>query len=142
MADCETSVASAGHQRQGSQTPPRSEWLAATIGLVIVLGIFGVLTCEAVNGGESPPDIASRIVAIRPASKGYLVQVEVSNLGGEATAGLTLEGTLKQGTQAIESSETTLDYVPGQSQRDVGLFFSDNPEQYRLELRAFGYQEP
>ena len=121
---------------------PRSEWIVAGIGLVIVLAVLGVLTYEAAVGGESPPSIVNQVVAVMPATGGYLVQVEVRNQGGETTAGLTLEGTLKQGEKDVETSEATLDYVPGHSVREAGLFFTQNPRLYQLELRSLGYQEP
>lgn len=127
---------------QERERPPRSEWVAAGFGLLIVLAVLGVLGYQALGAGESPPDIVNRVVALRPVSGGYLVQVEVRNRGGETTAGLTLEGTLKEGERDLETSEATLDYVPGRSTREAGLFFTENPQRYRLELRALGYQEP
>ncbi len=129
-------------QGQGRESPPLSEWLVAGFGVLIVLAALGFLGYEAVDPGETPPDIVNRTVAIRPTTGGYLVQVEVRNRGGETAAGVTLEGTLNEGDREVEASEATLDYVPGRSQREAGLFFSEDPRRYRLELRAFGYQEP
>lgn len=129
-------------QKQKQERPPRLEWVTATFGLLVVLATLGALTYEAARGGESPPAIVNRVVAIKPVSGGYLVQLEVRNTGGETTAGLTIEGTLKQGQSEVETSEATLDFVPGHSVREAGLFFTENPQRYRLELRALGYQEP
>lgn len=129
-------------ENNGQERPPRSEWIVAGIGFVIVLAVLGVLTYEAALGGESPPSIVNQVVAVKPVSEGYLVQVEVRNRGGETTAGLVLEGTLTEGEREVETSEATLDYVPGRSTREAGLFFTENPQRYRLELRALGYQEP
>ena len=53
-----------------------------------------------------------------------------------------LEGTLVRRGQGVETSEATLAYVPGGSVRRAGLFFTENPSEYQLELRTFGYQEP
>ncbi len=114
----------------------------AIFGLLLVLAMLGVLTYEALGAGESPPDIANRVVAVRPVTGGYLVQVEVRNRGDETTAGLTVEGTLKQGERDVETSEATLDYVPGRSTREAGLFFTEDPQLYQFELRALGYQKP
>ena len=121
---------------------PRLEWLTASFGLLVVLATLGLLSYQAFAVGESPPVIVNRVMAVRSVAGGYLVQLEVRNKGGETTASLTVEGTLKEGQRLIETSEATLDYVPGHSSREAGLFFSTNPEHYQLELRALGYQEP
>jgi uncharacterized protein (TIGR02588 family) len=95
------------------ERPPFAEWLVAGFGVLVVLATVGFLGYEAVLGGETPPDIVNRVTAMRPTPGGYLVQVEVRNRGGETTAALTLEGTLKEGGRELETSEVTLDYVPG-----------------------------
>jgi uncharacterized protein (TIGR02588 family) len=128
--------------QQSQERPPRLEWTVAAFGLLIVLATLGVLTYQALGAGESPADIVNRVVAVRPVTGGHLVQVEVRNNGGETTAGLIVKGTLKQGERDVETSEVTLNYVPGRSTREAGLFFTENPQRYRLELRALGYQEP
>jgi uncharacterized protein (TIGR02588 family) len=46
------------------------------------------------------------------------------------------------GGRVIESSAAVLDYVPGESVRRGGLFFSTDPRVHRLTLRAHGYQQP
>lgn len=142
MASSSKAPRQKGNQDQVHEQPPRSEWLVATFGLLVVLVALGVLIYQAVSGGESPPDITIRVVAVQSVGKEYLVQLEVTNQGGATAAGLTVEGTLKQGEREIETSEATLDYVPGRSKREAGLFFSEDPRQSQLELRAFGYQEP
>jgi uncharacterized protein (TIGR02588 family) len=42
----------------------------------------------------------------------------------------------------IESSTSTIDYLPGESQRGGGLFFEHDPQTLRLVLRPLGYEEP
>lgn len=125
-----------------AERPPRSEWVVALGGLLVVLGVLGVLTYEAFNGGETPPNVTPKVLSVGRSRGGFLVQVAVANGGGETTAGLTLEGTLNRAGQAVETSEVTLAYVPGGSVRRAGLLFTHNPQEYQLELRTFGYQEP
>ena len=125
-----------------AKRPPRSEWVVALCGLVILLGVLGVLVYEILNGGETPPNVTPKVLSISRSNGGYLVQVAVANGSGETTAGLTLEGTLVRRGQGVETSEATLAYVPGGSVRRAGLFFTENPSEYQLELRTFGYQEP
>jgi uncharacterized protein (TIGR02588 family) len=129
-------------QAQERDRPPLYEWVVAALGLLTVLYAFGFLTYEAVSDDTSPPDPLLRVTGVQEVRAGYLAQVEVLNREGDTAAGLMVEGTLKQGNQDVQTSEITLDYLPGHSARKVGLFFSKDPRRYHLELRALGYQEP
>lgn len=129
-------------REQERDRPSLSEWVVAALGLLTVLYVLGFLTYEAVAGDTSVPNPLLRVVSVQEVQGGYLAQVEVRNRGGDTAAGLIVEGTLRQGDQDIEISETTLDYLPGQSVREAGLFFSQDPRRYRLELRSLGFQEP
>jgi uncharacterized protein (TIGR02588 family) len=134
--------ASAENQQSQRERPSSLEWTVAAFGLLVVLYTLGFLTYEAVAGDTSSPDPLIRVTSVHKVQGGYLAQVEVSNRGGDTAAGLLIEGTLKRGGQDVETSETTLDYLPGQSLREAGLFFGEDPRRYQLELRALGYQEP
>jgi uncharacterized protein (TIGR02588 family) len=129
-------------QAQERERPPLYEWVVATLGLLVVLYALVFLTYEAVSGDTLPPDPLLRVTSVQEVQGGYLAQVEALNRGGDTAAGLMVEGSLKRGHQDVETSETTLDYLPGQSVREAGLFFSKDPRQYRLELRSLGYQGP
>lgn len=129
------------HQAERDR-PPLSEWLVALLGLLVVLSALGFLGYEAVAGDTTAPDPLIRVTDIESVGGGYLAQLEILNQGGDTAAGLTVEGTLTRGGRVVETSDVTLDYLPGGSVREAGLFFSRNPRQGRLELRALGFQEP
>jgi len=114
----------------------------AAFGLLGVLGILGFLGYEAVAGDTTAPDPLIRVTDVQSVGGGYLAQLEVRNRGGDTAAGLTIEGTLTRGGREVETSDVTLDYLPGGSVREAGLFFTQNPRQGQLELRALGFQEP
>ena len=97
---------------------------------------------EAVAGDSSPPDVAVHVEAITPVQNGFLVEFRAVNDGGSTAAGLTVEGELQDGTQIVETSHTTVEYVPSHSERQGGLFFLEDPRQYDLQLRAKGYEVP
>jgi uncharacterized protein (TIGR02588 family) len=121
---------------------PRSEWAAAGISVVIVLAALASLLYEAVRGHGSPPEFDISVVTVEPKRGGYLVRIRVVNTGASAAAQLVIEGKVTSPGGETESSQITLDYVPAQSERLAGLFFSSEPDRARLKIRALGYQDP
>ncbi len=117
-------------------------WGIALLGLIFVLGSIGFMLYEAAAGDSSPPDVTVRVDSILPTRNGFLVQFRVVNEGGSTAEGLTVEGELKRGTEVMESSHTTIEYVPSRSEREGGLFFTADPRQYEVRLRAKGYEKP
>jgi uncharacterized protein (TIGR02588 family) len=121
---------------------PFWEWIVAYIGLALVLGSIGFMLYQAIAGDPSPPQVAVRTEAIRDLGHGYLVQIRAINQGGSAAANVGIEGMLTNHSGPIEVSQTILDYVPARSYRQGGLFFTHNPQQFHMQLRAMGYAEP
>jgi uncharacterized protein (TIGR02588 family) len=117
-------------------------WGIGLLGLILVLGSIGFALYEAVAGDSSPPDVTVQVVEILPAQNGFLVEFRAINEGGTTAAGLTVEGELRDGTEVVEASDTTVEYIPSHSEREGGLFFTLDPRQYELQLRAKGYETP
>ncbi len=117
-------------------------WGIGLLGLALVLGSIGFALYEAVAGNSSPPDVTVQVIEILPAQNGFLVEFRVVNEGGTTAAGLTIEGELRNGTEIVEASDTTVEYVPSHSEREGGVFFTRDPRQYELQLRAKGYETP
>jgi uncharacterized protein (TIGR02588 family) len=117
-------------------------WGIGLLGLVLVLGSIGFALYEAVVGDSSPPDVTVQVMEILPTQNGFLVEFRVINEGGTTAAGLTVEGELRDGAEIVEASDTTVEYVPSHSEREGGLFFTLDPRQYDLQLRAKGYETP
>lgn len=117
-------------------------WGIGLLGLIFILGSIGLALYEAALGDSSPPDVTVQLEQITPAKNGFLVEFRVINEGGTTAAGLVVEGTLQNGNEIIESSNTTVEYAPSHSERQGGLFFTQDPRQYELQLRATGYETP
>ena len=120
----------------------RWEWVAAAASAALVLLMIGFMLYEAAAKPDTPPQVEVRAGPVVRAGEGWRVEFVASNRGFRAAAGVKVEGELKRGEESVETAEATLDYVPGESQRNGGLYFSHDPGQHRLELRAHGYQEP
>lgn len=117
-------------------------WGIALVGLAMVVGSIGFMLYEAAAGDPSPPDVTVRVDLILPTRNGHLVKFRVVNEGGSTAEGLTVEGELRNGIESVETSNTTIEYVPSHSEREGGLYFTLDPKEYELRLRAKGYEKP
>lgn len=132
----------AGKERGEIKDAPLWMWGIALLGLAFVLGSIGFMLYEAAAGDSSPPDVTLRVASILPTRNGFLVEFRAANEGGTTAEGLTVEGELRDGDRSVETSDTTIEYVPAHSEREGGLFFTSDPRRYELRLRAKGYEKP
>ena len=122
---------------------PLLEWISAAIGLALTLSILGLIGREALRGDAAqPPAIEVVPVHIARTGSGFVVEVAAVNRSGGTAAEVEIEGVLKQGDSALETSSLVFDYVPGHAERRGGLYFREDPRRHRLELRPLGYQRP
>jgi len=131
--------------RERPKKTPVWEWIIAAVGFILVVAALGTTLYRAVIEESTPPILEISVEAIVPTANGYLVNFSVKNNGNQTAAGLTVEGELKtdaEGAESVETSSATLAYAPANSRREGGLFFSKNPNEYRLEIRAKGYEKP
>lgn len=97
---------------------------------------------QGCNGNRYAPDLNTTVETVEKLKSGYVVKFKVKNDGEYSAAAAVIKGELKEGEKAVETSTTTVAYVPSFSTRDGGVFFTKNPKDYKLELRATGYTEP
>lgn len=121
---------------------PVWEWIIAGIGLILVISAIGTMFYRAITEESTPPALAFSVVSIEPIDNGFHVKFSVANTGDQTTAALTVEGILKSGEEDAETSMATLTYAPANSIRHGGFFFTKNPHQYDLQIRALGYEKP
>jgi uncharacterized protein (TIGR02588 family) len=132
----------AGNDSGKLDDAPLWMWSIGLLGLVLVLGSIGFALYEATVGDSSPPDVRVEVENIAPAQNGFLVEFRLINEGGSTAAGLTIEGELRDGAEIVETSDTAVEYLPSHSERAGGLFFTLDPRDHTLELRAKGYETP
>ena len=125
-----------------SQKTPFWEWLIAAVGLILVVGAIAVTLNRALNEVKTSPQLKVSFETPEPNGDGYLVKFLVENSGNQTAAAVTIEGELKNGDESIETGSATLTYAPANSKRRGGLYFSKNPQQFDLQIRATGYEEP
>ena len=131
-------------QRTGNHTGGNTllELIVAFVGAIMVVGVLIFLLASALRNQGQPPSLSFDITAIQPVAGGYVVTLTVVNEGDIIAAGVTVVGQLSDGDTLIEEREMTFDYVPPQSTRRGGLFFSHDPSNGTLTFYPGGYQEP
>jgi uncharacterized protein (TIGR02588 family) len=140
----------AGHEREAlaydrpqfTSGIPTLEWIVGGVGLLLITGVIAFMLYHAITGIDSPPDVNVSVVSIRQNRSGYLVMIKARNYGGTTAEGTVIEGELKKGSQVLERSHTTLDYSPPGSEKELGLFFRQDPRLFQLQIRPLGYEEP
>ena len=127
---------------EAEQQVPWLEWVASGVGLLLVLGIFGVIGWQAFNGATVPPVITVEVENVAPVEGGHRVLFRARNRAGEAAAQVEIEGTVSTAGLDPETSRVVLDYILGHSEQQGGLFFSRDPRSGALSLRATGFADP
>jgi uncharacterized protein (TIGR02588 family) len=118
------------------------EWFVAIIGGLILLATVSFLVMEGLTRQEGPPQITFEAGRVEAVNGGYVVPFTARNQGYSTASALEITARLVQGGAVVEESRATIDHVPEQSVRRGGVFFSRNPEQFELQLRAAGYSSP
>ena len=117
-------------------------WAIAVLGLALVAASIGFMLYEAAAGDASHADVTVHVDSTLPTRNGYLVKFRAVNSGGSTVEGLTVEGTIRSGSETLETSDTVLEWIPAHSEREGGLFFTSDPRQHQLRLRPKGYENP
>src|SRR5688572_16293158 len=133
---------STSQEQQEKDAIPIWEWIVAGVGLVLVAGVIGFLIYEAFTGKRLPPDVKLSVESVVQTRNGFLVKITAVNEGGQTAEGVDIEGELRTGTESVERSRTTIDYLPPRSEKRLGLFFTRDPRQLDLRVRSLGYEEP
>jgi uncharacterized protein (TIGR02588 family) len=119
------------------------EWGIAGLGAIAIFSLIGFFIFQGIAGEKTPVDVAIQQQPVVPVPGGYLVPIQIRNLGATTAAGLEVEGELTdRAGSIIETSETTIDYLPPHSSTEAGLFFTRDPRQYNLQVRPKGYEVP
>lgn len=121
---------------------PVAEWIAATVGLALTLGVIVYSLWEGVRAGDGSPRLTVETAEPRPAGGRHLVPIIVRN-DAHATAGsVEVVGVLKRGAALVEERRAVFTYVPGKGASKGGLVFEHDPRAYALTVTPEGYEEP
>jgi uncharacterized protein (TIGR02588 family) len=127
---------------RGAPSTSTAEWIVAAVSALLVLGVIGFLVYDGMVSPQTPPDVRVEVDSIQQAGPGFLVLLRARNEGHNTAADVIVEGELMGDSGPVETSETTIDYVPAGGQQRAGLYFTRDPRSLELRLRAHGYRDP
>lgn len=140
------STTPAGGKQSGTspagQAPPFWEWVAAGVGLLLLLASMGYLLADAFATRDEPPRPAIQVLGVEPRQGQYAVRLRLRNEGRAAAAALRVAGELKRGAEVVETSEVEIDFLPGRSEREATLLFAQDPRTLQLVLSPRSYVKP
>lgn len=122
-----------------------SYWVQTAIGIlsaVLVSALIGWIAIDLVLSEDTPPDLSVKATEVTKLQAGWLVEFEIANSATETAAEVGIEASLSTDREKVEEHSATLDYVPGYSKARGGLFFSRNPAEFVMEIRAVSYRKP
>ena len=132
-------AAGSGKPRPGAAL----EWIAGTVGLILTLALLGFIGWRALmHDAQSPPELELRVERVVRAGDAYVAQFVVQNRSQQTAEGVEVEGELSAGMGELETSTATFAYIPGGSSVRGGLYFSSDPRDGSLKLRALGHTSP
>jgi uncharacterized protein (TIGR02588 family) len=123
-------------------TKNRLEWTVFAVGLVLVLATLGFLVRESIVGAGGPPEVVARLGEVRPSEGGYLVPVEVVNIGQTTAEDVLVPIYLDLPDGRREEAELNIAFLPRDSKRDGWVSFRDDPRRGRLSLGALAFEVP
>jgi len=118
------------------------EWTVFAIGLVLVLATLGYLVRESLVGEGGPPEIVARLGAPRHSESGYLVPVEVVNIGQSTAEDVSVPIFLDLPDGAREEAELSIAFLPRDSKRNGWVSFRGDPRRGTLGLGAIAFEVP
>ncbi len=129
-------------QKNKQKSIPLISWITASVGLLLVLGVIIFLLTKAAAKGPTVPKIHVQASTVFKDAGKHLMIISVTNNGNTTAAALVIEGELKNGTQSVEKSTVTLNYVPAGSTRKAGIYFINDPKNFVLILTPKSFEQP
>ena len=125
-----------------SSATPRLEWLLGTFGALVLASGVSFLVYQGLNHGNEPGAVVVSVTEIRNVGSAHLVRFRVRNEGSETLNHLHLTAYLKDGEVQIESAQAVIDYLPGRSEQEGGVYLRNDPHRHALQIDPAGFMKP
>jgi uncharacterized protein (TIGR02588 family) len=118
------------------------EWTVFAVGLVLVLATLGFLVRESLAGAGGPPDVVARLGTPRASAGGFMVPVEVANLGKGTAEDVQVTVILDLPAGDAEEAELDIAFLPRDSRRNGWVTFRSDPGKGSLRLGPIAFEIP
>jgi uncharacterized protein (TIGR02588 family) len=118
------------------------EWSVFAVGLILVLATLGFLVRESLQGAGGPPDVVARLGRPQPSAGGFMVPVEVSNVGQETAENVKVTIILESPAGEREEADLDIAYLPRGSRRSGWVIFRSDPGRGSLRLGPVAFEVP
>ena len=126
-------------------TKPAKNWLEWTVfgvGLVLVLATLGFLIRESLAASGGPPEVVARLGSPRASAGGFMVPVEVANVGKGTAEDVKVTVVLELPRSEREEAELDIAFLPRDSRRDGWVTFRSDPAGGTLRLGPVAFEVP
>ena len=118
------------------------EWTVFAISLVLVVGTLGFLIRESLVAAGGAPEVVARLGAPKPAAGGWMVPVEVTNLGEGTAEDVKVTVILELPEAQPEEAELDIAFLPRDSRRNGWVSFRGEPGRGSLRLGPIAFEVP
>lgn len=122
---------------------PRLERLLGALGIALVGSAVSFLGYQGLTQDDQPGAVVASVLDIREVGGMHLVRFAVHNTGRQTLSQVHLTARLLDGdAQQIESAQILIDYLPGRSRQEGGVYLQHDPGRYMLQISPAGYVNP
>jgi uncharacterized protein (TIGR02588 family) len=118
------------------------EWSVFAVGLVLVLGTLGFLVRESLLVTGGPPEVVARLGPPKAAAGGFMVPVEVGNVGRSTAEDVQVTVILELPQGRREEAVLAIAFLPRNSRRNGWVTFRSDPDRGSLQLGAIAFEVP
>ena len=118
------------------------EWTVFAVGLVLVLATLGFLVRESLAGAGGSPDVVARLGTPKAAAGGFMVPVEVVNVGKGTAEDVQVTVILALPEGEPEEAELDIAFLPRDSRRNGWVTFRSDPGRGSLRLGPIAFEVP
>ena len=118
------------------------EWSVFAVGLVLVLGTLGFLVRESLVAAGGPPEVVARLGPPKAAAGGFMVPVEVRNMGQGTAEDVQVTMILELPQGGPEEAVLAIAFLPRDSRRNGWVTFQSDPRRGTLRLGPIAFEVP
>ncbi|HET8839569.1 MAG TPA: FxLYD domain-containing protein [Flavobacteriaceae bacterium] len=109
-------------------------------GIVILIGLFGYLFYQIVNGEKTHADLKFSIE--RQEESPLTFKVEVTNTGGQTAEEVSMAFVLYENGKEIATTSASVTYMPVRSKTKLWIVFYDIQSADLLKVSSVSFREP